>query len=726
MGDGNNIPITKIGSSVLHNSNSNFHLHNTLCAPAIKRNLISVSKFCKDNLTSIEFFPDKFLVKDLSSGTPLTCGLNKDDLYEWPSSSIHSPSCHSSTDLIPKNQWHNRLGHPNSRVLNFMLNKFSLPCTQTDISNFCNSCLCNKSHRLPFSTSTLTSSKPLQIIFSALWGPSPILSIDQKRYYVIFVDQYTKYIWLYTLKNKDEVTSIFKKFHPLVEKYFGQKLLSLYTDGGGEYIGLQSYLSSQGIEHKLSPPYTPQRIALAERRHRQIIETAKTLLHQASLPHHLWSFACQHAVYLINRLPSPTIQNKSPYQLLFGDLPDYSSLKTFGCLCYPWLRPYTTHKLDPRSRPCVYLGFSKTYHSQLCFDPVSSKIFISRDVKFYENNFPFQDTFSHIKLKPHNLTWENIQTGPHPPDSTVKTTPSTKAPDLLPPIPIFPTTATESVLSLDKLPSSQDTSTSHDHFITSGQQQLSSPTPPAPIQQYHRRLHKSHTTNTLVHNSPAPSHSSPPNTFPPAQTKSDNNSISHRPVTRSQNHIHKPKAIFDYMAQTSSSFTPSTFNQAQKYPHWREAMELEFQALPKNQTWDLVPYDPNKNIVDNKWIFRIKRKSDGTIERYKARLVAKGFTQREGIDFQSTFSSVVKPTTVRLVLSIAVKQKWPLYQLDVNNAFLQGSLEDEVYMRQPKGFETMLIILSLHSVLFRSYLVAYLMVVVRTQNVIINTCMIHQ
>lgn len=116
-------------------------------------------------------------------------------------------------------------------------------------------------------------------------------------------------------------------------------------------------------------------------------------------------------------------------------------------------------------------------------------------------------------------------------------------------------------------------------------------------------------------------------------------------------------------------------------------MKVDFDALLKNQTWDLVPCDPNKNIVTCKWLFRIKRKADGTIDRYKARLVAKGFTQRPGIDFLSTFSPVVKPSTIRIVLSIVVQHNWPLRQLDVNNTFLQGRLEEEVYMSQPPGFK---------------------------------------
>jgi histone deacetylase 1/2 len=112
-------------------------------------------------------------------------------------------------------------------------------------------------------------------------------------------------------------------------------------------------------------------------------------------------------------------------------------------------------------------------------------------------------------------------------------------------------------------------------------------------------------------------------------------------------------------------------------------MDTEYQALAKNQTWHLVPRPKGKNIVGCKWVYKIKRKADGSVDRYKARLVAKGFKQKYGIDYEETFSPVVKAATIRLILSIAVSRGWSLRQLDVQNAFLHGLLDEEVYMLQP-------------------------------------------
>ena len=115
-------------------------------------------------------------------------------------------------------------------------------------------------------------------------------------------------------------------------------------------------------------------------------------------------------------------------------------------------------------------------------------------------------------------------------------------------------------------------------------------------------------------------------------------------------------------------------------------MKEELVALHDNHTWALVPHPLNVNVVGSKWVFRLKIKEDGSIDRFKARLIARGFTQIPGVDFDDTFSLVIKPTTIRLVISLAISHNWTLNQLDVKNAFLHGVLKETVYMEQPPGF----------------------------------------
>jgi hypothetical protein len=168
-------------------------------------------------------------------------------------------------------------------------------------------------------------------------------------------------------------------------------------------------------------------------------------------------------------------------------------------------------------------------------------------------------------------------------------------------------------------------------------------------------------------------------------------------LTRAKNNIFKPKVFNDgtshhpiahaLTATSDLSITePTCFSQASTDSNWRQAMNSEFDALLKNHTWRLVPASKAKNLVGCKWVFRIKRKADGSIDRYKARLVAKGFHQQAGVDFSETYSPVIKPTTVRLVLSINLSSGWSIKQIDIQNAFLHGLLYEEVYMPQPLGF----------------------------------------
>lgn len=163
-----------------------------------------------------------------------------------------------------------------------------------------------------------------------------------------------------------------------------------------------------------------------------------------------------------------------------------------------------------------------------------------------------------------------------------------------------------------------------------------------------------------------------------------------RPSTRLQHGIRKPKVYTDgtikYNFLTTSG-EPRNLEDALNDKNWKNAMDAEFMALEKNRTWHLVPPQKGRNIIDCKWVYKIKRKQDGSLDRYKARLVAKGFKQRYGIDYEDTFSPVVKPTTIRIVLSIAISRGWSLRQLDVQNAFLHGILEEEVYMKQPPRYE---------------------------------------
>jgi len=140
-----------------------------------------------------------------------------------------------------------------------------------------------------------------------------------------------------------------------------------------------------------------------------------------------------------------------------------------------------------------------------------------------------------------------------------------------------------------------------------------------------------------------------------------------------------------FVMSISSHVEPNTYSEAVKYDCWREAIHREISALESNQTWEIVVLPKDKTVIGCKWVFKIKYKTDESIERYKARLVAKGYTQTEGIDYLETFSPVAKMTTIRLLPSLASIYNWELKHLNINNAFLHGELKEDVYMVAPPG-----------------------------------------
>jgi histone deacetylase 1/2 len=219
----------------------------------------------------------------------------------------------------------------------------------------CDACQQGKSHRLPYPQSISVSSGVLDLVFFDVWGPAPN-SVSQNKYYVSFIDDYSKFTWVYLLRQKSEVFSVFHNFQSLVERQFDRKIRSIQTDWGGEYRALSTFFTNMGISHHVSCPHAHQQNGFAERKHRHIVEVGLTLLAHASMPLKFWDEAFVTAVFLINRLPSRVIDQETPFFRLYGRHPDYNFLKTFGCACWPNMRPYNDRKLEFHSKDVFSWG----------------------------------------------------------------------------------------------------------------------------------------------------------------------------------------------------------------------------------------------------------------------------------------------------------------------------------------------------------------------------------
>jgi histone deacetylase 1/2 len=289
---------------------------------------------------------------------------------------------------VSREQWHCRLGHPASQVVQHVLHHSDLPSESSRNNAICDACQQGKSHQLPFPISSHVIKAPLELIFSDVWGPAQI-SVSGHKYYVSFIDAYSRFTWLYLLKQKSDVFQVFLEFQRHVERLLNHKIIHVQMDWGGEYIKLNKFFSDIGIAHRVSCPHTHQQNGAAERKHRHIVETGLTLLAHASVPFRFWSDAFSTACFLINRLPTRVINMQTPLERLLGEIPDYTFFKVFGCACWPHLRPYNNHKLEFRSKKCVFLGYSSLHKGYKCLHIPTNRLYISRDVVFDEASFPF-------------------------------------------------------------------------------------------------------------------------------------------------------------------------------------------------------------------------------------------------------------------------------------------------------------------------------------------------
>ena len=226
--------------------------------------------------------------------------------------------------------WHYRLGHPSEFVLDLVLKDLHVPnANKLDFYTACQDC---KYCQQPFPSSMNKTSSPLQLVHSDLWGPAPLLSNEGFRYYIHFVDDFTRFTWIYPLHTKSEAKTAFLHFQSFVERQFDKKIKCLQTDWGGEYQRLLPYLNQVGIAFSHPCPHTHQQNGKAEKKTDSYV--GLTFLAQARMPlQYRWdSFST--VVYLINRLPTPVLNHLSPFEVLFKQKPNYHFLKSFSCACY--------------------------------------------------------------------------------------------------------------------------------------------------------------------------------------------------------------------------------------------------------------------------------------------------------------------------------------------------------------------------------------------------------
>ena len=583
-------------------------------------------------------------VKDKNTKTVLTTGRKLNGLYRLESKqsikALYSSRQRSASDEV----WHRRLGHPHQQLLQHLSANKRISISSVT-KKMCASCQLGKSSRLPFQSSSFVAKRPLEKVHCDLWGPAPTMSVQGFRFYVIFVDHWSRYCWIYPMKYKSEFYSIFCKFQALVENQLRCRIGTFQCDGGGEFISstFLEHLQKDGIKQQMSCPYTPEQNGLAERKHRHITELGLSMMFDSKTPLKFWVEAFFTAVFLANLLPTSTLPNhQTPYQKLFGKRAEYTFLRTFGCACYPSLRDYAHNKFDPRSLKCVFLGYNDRYKGYRCLYPPTGRVYITRNALFDEEEFPFANVYkqSHPSvLTPLLKAWQK---------SFIPTAPSSQAPQLTP---------VESVVL------QSDTSL----FTAADFPPLVAAAAPVPLES--------------ASPSPTPSSASAPS---PQEVPVPHQG--HSMITRAKAGIVKPNPRYVLLTQKVAIPEPRSVAATLNHPGWHNAMQEEYDTCEETNTFTLVPRTPDMHVLGSGWVHRVKLNADGTLNKLKSRVVASGNEQEEGVDYLETYSPVVRMASVRTILHMATVLNWEIKQMDVKNAFLHGDLHEKVFMRQPSGF----------------------------------------
>lgn len=721
--------------------NPDFSLHNVLYVPQFEYNLMSISKLtASQHLTAI-FKSNGCLFQDQITGRMIGHAKEHSGLYYFSgtsSSLIHSTAAVSTTTTLSRHQkimlLHRRLGHPNFVYLRQLFPKLF----RNNESFHCTVCQVSKHQRIPFVSQSYCPSHPFALVHSDVWGPSRISTLRNKRWFVTFTDDHTRVCWVFLLKEKSEVAGIFEQFFYMIKNQFNQSIKILRSDNGTEFFNttLQNFISKHGIIHQSSCVNSPQQNGISERKNRHLLEVARSLLFTANLPKLFWGDAILTACFLINRQPSKILKFNTPLSVLRSHFPSSRvfselELRVFGCKAFVHNLIPARCKFDPRSFECVFLGYSSSQKGYRCYYPPQKRYFVSHDVSFFEHQFYFtqkllqggisasEEFFGKLPtIADFELFWEptpssnptNISNELAP--TNISNNHDSPSPNSNPPISrnqsFSPNSSTpENLLAHQNQSNAQNSSPKS--MSSNLENQIPVPTsnsvPVIPsgnipggksaIQPYQFTYSMRDESRKIEEPEDPHDHEISPVSETeltdidlPIAIRKGTRSCTQHSISNFLGYAHLSTPMQALVTQLSKESVPTTIQEAWQDPKWKKAVMEEMTALEKNGTWQIVTKSKDKKSVGCRWVFTIKYKSDGTIERYKARLVAKGYSQTHGVDYQETFAPVAKINSIRVLLSLAANHDWPLFQLDVKNAFLNGELEEEVYMDLPPGFNS--------------------------------------
>ncbi|KAD5508650.1 hypothetical protein E3N88_16353 [Mikania micrantha] len=388
FGDGSMVKIQGKGSILFDCKNGEQQeIRDVYYIPALQSNIISLGQTTEAGY-KVEMMQDYLWLRDEMKSLVMKVQRSANRLYKI-TLKVSKPVC-----LVAKagdEAWlcHARLGHVSFATLE-AIGRNNLVAGMPAIKHpkqVCEGCMVAKQTRLPFpQETTWRASKPLELIHADLCGPITPSIMGGNKFFFLLVDDYSRYMWVYLLKSKDEAFLNFKKFKATVEKENEHKVGTLRTDRGGEFGSKEffQFCEDHGIKRQLTAPYTPQQNGVVERRNRTIMEVTRSFLKTMEVPETLWGEAVRHAVYILNRVSTRSVKDQTPYECWRGKKPVIHHLRVFGCVGYVKKVRVSLGKLSDRSTAMVYLGAEIGSKAYRMLNPRTGRICVTRDVKFDE------------------------------------------------------------------------------------------------------------------------------------------------------------------------------------------------------------------------------------------------------------------------------------------------------------------------------------------------------
>ena len=665
--------------------------------PKMCSNFISYSNLDKHGF-SISGRSGYLYIHDSDGTVMMTGKLIKSGLYELDIKPKEFNSrCLAIKDGQTKDQkqpdevmrWHYVLSHLNLRDMKRIEKHLNLKI-DLSIPLQCLVCKVSKMIRFPFPHVGIRSERPLQMIHSDLSGIIRLSNTDGYRYFVIFLDDYTRYRMVFLLSRKYQVLEAFRQYKTWMENQTGRKIQILHTDNGTEYCNSEfdKLIQDSGIQRELTIPHTPSSNGVSERDMRTIAEAARSNLIGANLSINFWPQAVGYSVYSKNRVPHSSINGRIPMVEMFGEPVRYERMQKFGCLCIV-LELQPANKFSQRGNPAILVGYPAEHSGYEVYLLEKQSFSIAREVYFlsdYES--------SQFIEKYHDQ---------------------------------FPVLENRQLLS--RL-FHKESDTTQDRFIDDASNLLF--TRSDDENSLNERIESNDLDNqeSRTNRLPAIDPRSSTNTTDQQESSSDSSSLidldpyarilefnridlsdqALEPVGRfvlNRTNFLKvkdrfPNAKFEFVGPHASSTrsnkrclyrinairAPKNYKEAMQSPEadrWRAAMLDEHNSLINNNTFTKVKRPPNTRVLPVMWVFTNKTNKYGELIKHKARCVVLGNKQLN-VNPSEVNAPVVNSMSLRIMLSIAVTNGFHIETLDIKTAYLHAELKEEVYIQQLPGF----------------------------------------